>query len=426
MNPPSSVAVALGGEFEACYKDLVRFLAHRTGCAEQARELAHDTWLRLAAAVTPAADIRHAKAYVFGVAQHLAIDRSRRELSRARQQGEAALRSAAASPDVADQLAHRQALRAVDQVLQALPVRARDVFLAHRLDGVDHDTLALQHGVSRSTIERDVQRAQVRVQAAIERWHGRCDAAPPAVARRRSLLALLGLAAGGPPLLWSLWRTQVPQWQQVLAAPVGQLARYRLPDGSELTLDADSSIEARYFGASRELRLLRGAAHFAVVHSPGRPFSVRAAGTVSTVLGTRFAVDMTGRGASAMVAVVVESGRVRVDPGAGRAGRELSAGQGWRIAAEGPVEDPVAVTPDAVAPWRQGRLSFSRMPLGQVVEQLARHSERPLQVRGAAAALPVSGELRIARADEWLRLLPEALPVQVRREADGGIVIAPR
>ncbi len=180
----------LAAELEACYPDIVRQLARSTGCPDRARELAHDTWLKLAGSSLPGVEVAHARAYIFSTAQHLAIDRVRRNQRHDIVVDDLALRTPQSAPDIADQAAHRQALHAVDCALAALPKRTRDAFLAHRLDGIGHDELAKQYGVSRSTVERDLQLAQGAAQSAIDRWHGPDTGTPSpgatAINRRRS------------------------------------------------------------------------------------------------------------------------------------------------------------------------------------------------------------------------------------------------
>jgi RNA polymerase sigma factor (sigma-70 family) len=356
-----SPSAGLANDFEACYPDLVRHLARRTGCPDRARELAHDTWLKLVCGVSSTAEVQCARAYLFGAAQNLAIDHARRRERHDIVLGDLALRASSSAPDAADQVAHRQALQAVEQALRDLPQRTREAFLAHRLDGVGHDELAAQHGVSRSTIERDLQRAQGVVRLAIEHWHGGKPSVPgypPRTGRRRLLGALLGVSGllVGAPLLMSLWQRQVPQWQQAMSTPRGRLARHRLPDGSDITLDADSRVVATFYGARRELQLLRGAAYFAVAHDAGRPFSVRAAGTLVTVLGTRFSVELEGGADAPAVLVTVESGRVRVQPDHAAPGDvELGPGDSLSV-----TTDAAAGTPNLhrgkadAAPWREG------------------------------------------------------------------------
>lgn len=430
--PSSSTGMA--ADLEAGYSDIVRQLTRSTGCPDRARELAHDTWLKLVCGTPPDTDVVHTRAYLLSAAQNLAIDGVRRRQRHDIVVDDLSLRAAHSVPDIADQIAHRQALHAVERALAALPQRTRQAFLAHRLDGTGHDELAALYGVSRSAIERDLQRAQAAVRLAIEHWHGpstgrRSHEAPPS--RRRSLSALLGLAGllGGGPLVWGLWQQQVPQWQAALAAPRGRMARHTLPDGSELTLDADSEVQAAYYGERRELRLLRGAAFFAVAHDAARPFSVRAAGTLVTVLGTRFSVELEGNAEAPTVLVAVQSGRVRVRPDQGDPGEhvELGAGDALSVlASTGRGPPGVHRRRGEAAPWREGWLSFSDTPLGQAAGRIQRYRSAPLQVHPSVAALPVSGEVRIASADEWLRLLPQALPVRVQTGTDGGLSLLPR
>ncbi len=424
----------LAADLEACYPDIVRQLTRSTGCPDRARELAHDTWLKLVCGTPRHADVAHTRAYLLSTAQHLAIDGVRRRQRHDIVVDDLSLRAPQSSPDIADQVAHRQALHAVERALAALPPRTRQAFLAHRFDGTGHDELAALHGVSRSAIERDLQRAQAAVQLAIEHWHGpgtgrRSHEAP--TGRRRSLSALLGLAGllGGAPLVWGLWQQQVPQWQAALATPRGRMARHTLPDGSELTLDADSRVQAAYYGARRELRLLRGAVFVAVAHEAARPFSVQAASTLVTVVGTRFSVELEGRAETPAVLVAVQTGRVRVQPDQANPGKHVELGAGDALSvATGTAGNPPTLRRGKAeaAPWREGWLSFSHTPLGQAAERINRYRAKPLQVHPGVAALPVSGEVRIASADEWLRLLPQALPVRVQTGTDGGLSLLPR
>lgn len=414
--------MTLATDFETLYPDLVRYLSHHAGQGEQARDLVHEIWLRLADA--PARQARQPRAYLFGAARHLAIDRARRDHHYAELLADAALRQAHSAPDAAEHLALRQALDAVARALRALPERTRTAFLAHRIEGTGHDELALRHGVARSTIERDIQRAHGHVQEAIERWRGGRASNP---GRRKSLAALLGMAGAAvtAALLLPRLRTHVAQWQRSATTPVGRVRRDALPDGSLLVLDADSAIEATCYDNRRDVRLLRGGAFFDVAHDAQRPFGVQAGAACVTALGTRFAVELEGASARPELRVAVESGRVRVQSRGGAA-VELGAGESLRVGVDG---DMVRASPSGdgvVAPWRDGWLSFSHTPLAEVAQRIARYRPGPLRVAPEVAALPVSGEVRIAQADEWLHLLPKLLPVRVRSQSDGALDVLQR
>lgn len=84
----------------------------------------------------------------------------------------------------------------------------------------------------------------------------------------------------------------VLQWDTVTAKPLS-LARVRLPDSSEVYLNAGSSI--RYAIAPRQsqrwVELLYGEARFDVRHDVAHPFIVTASGLQTRVLGTRFTIS---------------------------------------------------------------------------------------------------------------------------------------
>lgn len=428
-SPPSP---GLLTAFEESYQQLVRFIARRTGSAQDAHDLAHDVWLRLADWTPDAGPVSHARAYVWAVAENLVLDHLRRH-QRTAERFATASAAAMEAPapqwhDVARQHEHRQALRTVCEVIEGLPARSREIFLADRLDGASHAELAARHGVSVKTVEREVMRALDRVEAALHRWRG--DAVPVRQGRRRALSTLLlgaaGIGTGGIALLQA-WRQWVPSFTEVVATARGRILSRTLPDGSEMALDAGSRAEVAYYAARRTVRLTAGGAFFSVMHDAGRPFTVMAEDHEITVLGTRFEVALQPGGG---VRVAVESGRVRVRSSAGEE-HVLGAGEGVRIGADRRLSGVYdAVRADGpVASWREGWIDFRHAPLGEVVSRLARYSQRAWRVEPGAAQFPVIGRVRIAGSDAWLQLLPGSLPVRLHPPAagtSGEWVIAPR
>jgi len=428
MTARAAAGSPLLAAFRDSYRDLVRYLARRTGCADEARDVAHDTWLRLAEMdqgdVPPVRCESEARAYVFAMARNLVTDRRRHEGMA--QRHAQALAAPARGPDEAEALMYRQAIDAIEAALATVPERARQVFLRHRVNGEDQGALAAEFGVTRNMVERDMMLATDRVQAALERWHG----GQPTVrrGRRRSLAALLGVAglSVSGALAWRWWRIAVPQWEQAAATGHGQTLRQPLPDGGSVTLDAQSRVQIAYYAARRSARLLAGAAFFDVARDEARPFVVDVPGAEDgggvrvTVLGTRFGVERLPGGD---VEVQVESGRVRVESlGAGgqvRAARELQPGQALRLPADaGEGAAALHVRPGVpAASWRQGVVTLDDVPLGEAIERLRRYLPRPVDVDARAAALRLSGQVRIAQAEDFVRALPSAAPVRVRLEA---------
>ena len=418
---PSSSSPLLAS-FRDSYRDLVRYLARRTGCPEEARDVAHDTWLRLAdmdlRGSPPPLCEAEARAYVFTMARNLVTDRRRRD-SVAQRHAQALPGVGQGVPDESEALMYRQAIDAVEAALATVPERARQVFLRHRVNGEDQGALAAEFGISRNMVERDMMLAMDRVQVAMERWHGGASATVRQ-GRRRALSALLGVTGIAVPgaFAWRWWRIGVPEWQQAAATGHGQTLRQPLPDGGSVTLDAQSRVQLAYYAAGRSARLLAGAAFFEVTRDAQRPFVVDVPGAQGgvriTVLGTRFGVERLPGDA---VEVQVESGRVRVEAldaqGQVRSAHELADGEVLRV--EGATVRQRAGAP--AAPWRDGLVVFADVPLADAIERLRRYLPRPVELDAEAARLRLSGQVRIAQAEDFVRALPSAVSVSTWLDA---------
>lgn len=444
MELTASFTRSLLSGFDRAYADLLRVATRSTGSRDEAGDLVHDTWLRLAEHAQGAADEppdqdavsaapRDATAYLAAMAQNLALDAHRRRQRQGRYLGAEAVREQLApshAPDVADTVMYRQALAALEAALAALPERCRAVFVAHRVQGERQSDIAARLGVSLNTVERDLMQANDCIEDALHRWRGSSLASVRRTGRRRSLGTLLGLAGMGlgASVGWQQWyRHSHVQWQASWSSPHGRQVRHALPDGSSLLLDALSSAELAYFATRRTVQLAQGAAFFAVARDEDRPFTVQAAGLRVTVLGTRFGVEITPRpdGGAAQVSVQVESGRVRVERDADGTGaafaHELAAEQGlqWRSGQDA----PQLRAQETAAPWRHGELVFADATLGEALQRLSRYTPFVLRSTPDVADLQLSGRVRIAQAQAWIRALPRVLPVQVRPQAGGGLLV---
>lgn len=451
--PTTPAADGALAAFPDHYRGLIRFLTRRTGCADTARDLTHDTWLRLAerrdegdqggpAGTQPATAAQDHRAYLYTVAAHLAANLHRHQSIGARwfvEPGHADGPMATVTDDVAKAHALRQAVEAVEKALFDLPARRREIFLTHRLEGTGHAEIAAAHGISVKTVEREVTAAMDAVRAAVLRWRGDPQEDAPVRGRRKALSGLLGLAglsagSGAAWCTWLAWQDQAARYALALSTPRGQRLNHTLPDGSQVMLDADSRVEVNFGASHRTLRLLAGSAFFAVTRDPDRPFAVDTPLARITVLGTRFSVELdnadTEQAKARSVAVAVEHGRVHVQGlSAPQAEADLQAGDRWSVEADGAAPRLIRAQAGAlvndVAPWREGWLYFRGTPLATAMRRLTRYSAHPIHVEPAVAGLPVLGRVHIANAMAWLQLLPASLPVRVVFMRDGSVAIAP-
>ncbi|MDP9899468.1 sigma-70 family RNA polymerase sigma factor [Variovorax ginsengisoli] len=430
MNPSTPSTGVLLSAFEQHYAELVRYIARRTGSMEEARGLAHDTWLRIAERQADQ-DVALAdpRAYLFTISHNVAMNHLRRGNWLQGYLAECGAIDGAApaqAPDVAESAMYRQAVARVEAALGSLPARVRDNYLAHGLHGEKQVDIAERLGLSIDTVKRDIAQATRCIEDALHAWRhtqnanrGGGAAIAGRTGRRKSLAALLGVFAVGVSgtAVWQHLQREALRYQTTLATLRGRLLQRSLPDGSEVTLDAQSRLEVDYTATRRLTRLREGAAFFSVQRDEARPFVVQALGVEVAVLGTRFGVEIDGgRG----VVVQVESGRVQVDADGRRA--ELGAGQSLRIAGG----ERVLTTVAHPAAWRQGELAFDAVPLADALGRMARYSQTELRVAPAAARLPISGKVRVAEAQSWLASLPSVLPVRVDRQQDGSIDIVRR
>jgi ferric-dicitrate binding protein FerR (iron transport regulator) len=203
--------------------------------------------------------------------------------------------------------------------------------------------------------------------------------APAEVGRRAGLRAALRAAA---TVVLALGVTAA--WYSVPvrhAAGAGEQTAVTLPDGSQVALNAGSSVTYRRGfswlpgvpATARTVRL-RGEAFFTVTPS-SRTFRVEAGGLDVRVLGTRF--NVRARAAST-ARVDVEEGRVQVSsPGLGRS-LILREGEAASVdRASGELEASEVELP-RVGAWRSGGLVLEDAALESVLAELSLRFDAPV------------------------------------------------
>lgn len=198
----------------------------------------------------------------------------------------------------------------------------------------------------------------------------------------------------------------------------GQGSIIDLPDGTRVTLDADSAVDVAFAGNRRDLRLLKGHAFFDVAHDRARPFAVQAGGRVVTVLGTQFDVSLT----AAAVRVVLAEGSVSVSSipgGAAAPPIKLLPGQAFSAQPGAAGKVSSADVSEALA-WKQGVVEFRDQPLSEAVGLLNRHTRAQIVIKDPkVAALRVTGVFKTGDIQRFGRSVSQVLPVRmIARDAD--------
>jgi transmembrane sensor len=198
---------------------------------------------------------------------------------------------------------------------------------------------------------------------------------------------------------------------------VGGYERIVLDDGSVVQLNTDSKARVVFSDHRREVKLLRGEAHFDIAKDAARPFDVEAGSTMVRAVGTAFSVRMRE---AKRVDVLVTQGRVIVEDASG-------AGAGSGLSASAEAGESVDASPTRVRrkkvendvlerqlAWQVGRLNFQQEPLAVVVAEFNRYNRRRLElVDPALAALEVHGNFKSTDLDSFVAAIKTTLHVRV-------------
>ena len=188
-----------------------------------------------------------------------------------------------------------------------------------------------------------------------------------------------------------------------------------LPDGSRMTLDAETRVTAVFSQGRRSLQLLNGRAFFDVRHDASRPFTVRARGLKVVDIGTRFDLRLGAR----EVRVLLVQGRLSVT--AAKASSKpllMSAGQ-QLIAPDTGVPELSRSSVDQALQWQQGFATFENETLAEAAAELNRYPGDRLVVRDSrVATLRVSGMFKTGNPERFGRTLEQIYPVRVVRNGN--------
>lgn len=137
---------------------LCGWLRRKLGCAENAADLAQDTFVRVLT-LRKAPELREPRAYLSTVARSLMIDMFRR-----RSLEQAYLETLAAFPEPLDispetRMLIVETLVEIDTLLDGLGNRTREIFLMAQLDGLSYVEIGRRLGVSVNTVKKHAVRA---------------------------------------------------------------------------------------------------------------------------------------------------------------------------------------------------------------------------------------------------------------------------
>lgn len=177
---------------------------------------------------------------------------------------------------------------------------------------------------------------------------------------------------------WTVYQNGMPggpAQDQRFSTGAGQTTTVTLPEGSVVTLDAETEMRLRETPGERRVDLVGGRAFFRVAADPSRPFIVHAGGKSVRAIGTAFEVSFE----HGNMVVTLAEGKVRVEetgPGSGSGTDMVPGGQLVIGADHNWTLRRVDVAKETS--WTEGRLIFMNDPLSEAVAEMNRYSARKL------------------------------------------------
>jgi RNA polymerase sigma-70 factor (ECF subfamily) len=137
---------------------LLRFFGRRAA-SHEAGDLVHESFVRLADARARGSEIDRPEAYLSRIASNLLRDRAKMALSRSLATHVPADNVPLVGCDPVAELEARDQLERLQDALGKLAPKTREIFLAHRLDGLSYKDIATQTGLSLKGVEWHMTKA---------------------------------------------------------------------------------------------------------------------------------------------------------------------------------------------------------------------------------------------------------------------------
>ena len=195
-----------------------------------------------------------------------------------------------------------------------------------------------------------------------------------------------------------------------------------LPDGSTLSVNANTRVRLEFSAQQRDIYLDQGQLYIEVTANKEQPLVVHAGDARIRVVGTGFDVRRSPR----QLVVSVAHGQVAFTPDA-HSSILLGAQQRATYDYARRSLQEQTLGSGEVADWRSGHLSFRNRELASLVDELDLYRPGVIQLAdGPLARYKVSGNLNISDPLALVKALPALIPVKNVLLDNGTIRIEPR
>lgn len=229
-----------------------------------------------------------------------------------------------------------------------------------------------------------------------------------AVAAAITVSTCIGLLLGKNYILYQNYQTTF-----------GEIEKIELSDGSQIILNANSSLRVPRFGFGNTIRevLLTGEANFSVKHTiDNRRFIVKTRKNFEIeVLGTEFNVNARQKDAK----VVLNKGKIQLRYKDGRIAKKITMKPGDLVVIDqkGHVNLKEVPQPQNFSAWKEQRFVFDETSLKEVATMIEENFGLTINFREEfLAKRTISGTFHAENADELLQVIAELLEINYNRQ----------
>lgn len=171
--PDDRLPSQVEADFTRVYQDeasrLTHYLARRVGCSHEALDLAHEAFSRvLTMQRSRGKMLDRPGAYLQRVASNLLKDRAKTNARRSSHLHVPADTEPLCGPDQHRLLESRDMLRRLERAMLKLKPKTRDIFLAHRIEGLSYAEIAERTGLSVKGVEKQMSKAIAHIDRTLD------------------------------------------------------------------------------------------------------------------------------------------------------------------------------------------------------------------------------------------------------------------
>lgn len=199
----------------------------------------------------------------------------------------------------------------------------------------------------------------------------------------------------------------------------GEIQKIQLPDDSQVSLNANSTLKVARFGFGTNTRevFLTGEASFSVKHTiDNQRFIVKTDKNFEVeVLGTEFNVYARQKEAK----VVLNKGKVKLNYTVGESAKQLTMKPGDLVTFDliGQAKIQQIAQPQNYSAWQEHRFVFEQTPLKEVATMIQENFGVKIEFRDEALSQrTISGAFHAENANELLQVISELLEINFNRQ----------